>query len=603
MLISPTAKVTLLQINHHRNNPVAPSETFEGLGTASMATAAASCVYHVLGVCMQPAQPPAAQPLFGIGEFLTAIAVFAVAYTMADERYKFRLAVSAIPIHTIFFAATILTGIGLIGLPFWFELSLPIPSFLNNQTIFEAFFAAVVIGLIALWTYVAFISPPKFSRRNASRFAQRVFQVIADGEESELSAVAYELGRSAKPIIEGARKRVLVYDTRRGGIKREKTSTAEIAHDLILLMGDRRLCRLVARRMPWVAAMFFREMDDHRVGIPIEQFAKNVAAELFRETDSAIHHEDDGYRSGLIGYIKPVSSSLFGNSALIDSLSGGGGSPIDPLWLDTRAWSVQSWHTYSKAVLMYLKDSLRRHRSLEMVGTAIHQIGGAYEHACNDLYRVNSMAEEAYGSSIEYRRVGEVVDFITQALQLIDDAGLRGRRLAELDGAYVRHKDLIDVLALIAKELIVNAGAVSTAEFRSWNVQHNSIWSALMRDYETTHARTLFQSRLSRLLWAEIQKMETMPNYVGARILGVCINVMGFRLDHTVHRPRETRALKRAVAGWCRRNFMTLWNEYPDVALACVIGNITFDREKRQLTKTYASSLGRPGTQEHLQLR
>ncbi|QND13452.1 hypothetical protein HB775_05850 [Rhizobium leguminosarum bv. trifolii] len=126
-----------------------------------MTTAAASCVYHPLGICMQHAQPAAGQPLFGIGDFLTAIAVFAVAYTMADERYKFRLAVSAIPIHTIFFAATILTGIGLIALPFWFELGLPIPSLLNDQKIFEAFFAAVVIGLIALWTFVAFISPPE----------------------------------------------------------------------------------------------------------------------------------------------------------------------------------------------------------------------------------------------------------------------------------------------------------------------------------------------------------------------------------------------------------------------------------------------------------
>ncbi|RWY88575.1 hypothetical protein EHI44_10995 [Rhizobium leguminosarum] len=604
MLVSPTANITLLQIDDHRNDPVASSKAFEqGLGTASMTTAAASCVYHALGICMQHAQAPAGQPLFGIGEFLTAIAVFAVAYTMADERYKFRLAVSAIPIHTIFFAATILTGIGVIALPFWFELGLPIPSLLNNQKIFEAFFAAVVIGLIALWTYVAFISRPKFSRRNAFRFAQRVFQTIADGEESELSAVAYELGRSAKPIIDGARKRMLVYDARRGGIKREKTNTAEIAHDLVLLMGDRRLCHLVARRMPWVAAVFFREMEDYRGGIPIEQFAKNVVAELFRETNSAIHHEDDGYRSGLIGYLKPISSSLFGNSALIDSLSGGGGSPIDPLWLDTRSWSIQSWHAYSKAVLIYLKDKLRRHRSLEMIGTAIHQIGRGYEHACSDLYRVNSMAEEDYGSSIEYLRVGEVVDFVSQALQLVDDAGIQGSRLVELDGTYVRHKDLIDVLALIAKELIVAAGTVSTADFRSWNVQHNTIWSGLMRDYEVTYAKRLFQSRLSRLLWAEIRKMETMPNYVGARILGVCINVMGFRLDHAVHRPRETRALKRAVSGWCQRNFMTLWTQYPDVALACVIGNITFDHEKRQLTKTYASNLGRLGQQEHLQLR
>ncbi len=567
-----------------------------------MATAAASCVLDVLGICFEKARPPSGQPLFGIGEFLTAVAVFAVAYTMADERYKFRLAVSAVPIHTIFFAATILTGLGLIGLPFWFQSELPIPSAVNDQAFFEALFAAVVVGLIALWTYVAFINPPTFSKRNSIRFAQRVFRAISDGDETELTAVIFEVGRSAASIIQNARKRVKVYDHVHGGIESKKTITAEIAHDVVLLLGDRRVCHLVAIKMPWVATAFFREVGNHRSDIPIEQFAKNVAAELFKETNSAVHHEDDGYRSGLIGYLKPVSSTLFGNSRLIDSLAGNGGSPIDPLGLDTRSWSTKSWIAYNKAVLLYLQDRLRRHRSLG-IDTAIYQIQSAYEHACIDIHHINSMAEESYGSSIEYQRLGEVVDFIGRALDLVEKSGIRAdRRLSELDGTYVRDKDLIDVLAQIAKSLIVQSGSVATSDFRSWNVQHNIIWSGLMRDYEASYTLDLFKTRLSRLLWAEIRSMERLPNYVNARILGVCMNIMGFRLDHAVFRPKGTRALKRAVVGWCRQNFMRLWNEHPEMARACLLGNVSFDHKKRRLTKRYASSFGRPGQEEHLAL-
>ncbi len=566
-------------------------------------TTETDCISHLLGACIERAETPSGAPLFGIGEFLTAIAVFAVAYTLSDERYKFRLAVSAVPLHTVFFVVTILTGMGLIVLPFWFEWSFPIPSFLNDQTIFEAVFATLVIGLIALWTFVAFISPPRFSSRNSLRFAQRVFHSIADGDEGELTAVAYELGRSARPIVQIARQHVKVRDLMAGGIKIEKTAAAQVAHDLVLLMGDKRLCRLVARKMPWVASAFFKEMDGYRGTVPIEQFAKNVAAELFSDTDSAIHHEHDGYRSGLIGYVKPVSSSLFGNADLIDSLSGGGGSPIDPLWLDTRAWSAESWRTYNKAVLLYLDARLRRHRSLD-VTTAIYQIGSAYEHACLDLYRVNSMSEEAYGTSIEYRRLQEVVDFIDKALEVIDRYKVTTyKRLADLDGTYVRDKDLIDVLASIAKAIITQAASVSTSEFRSWNIQHNTIWATFLRDNENTYARNLFRLRLTRLLWAEIRSMERLPSYAGARILGACINVMGFRLDHQVYRPPGTRALKRAVNGWCRENFMDLFRLYPDVAKSCLVGNVTFDYKKQRLTKTYASSFGRPGQQEVLQLR
>ncbi len=96
--------------------------------------------------------------------------------------------------------------------------------------------------------------------------------------------------------------------------------------------------------------------------------------------------------------------------------------------------------------------------------------------------------------------------------------------------------------------------------------------------------------------------METMPNYVGARVLAVCLNTMGFRLDHKVHKPAATRALKRLVLIWVRKNFLALHRDYPDVARACLGGTISFDQENSRLIKTYRGSLGNEPIREFLEL-
>lgn len=101
-----------------------------------------------------------------------------------------------------------------------------------------------------------------------------------------------------------------------------------------------------------------------------------------------------------------------------------------------------------------------------------------------------------------------------------------------------------------------------------------------MRDYSDSEARAIFRSRLQRLIWKEIRDMEHAPNYKGARVILVCLNVMGFKMDHAVHKPKEIRVLKRALLRWIRQNYMKLLKEYPDVARACMGASISFDSKK-----------------------
>src|SRR5690606_7623665 len=135
-----------------------------------------------------------------------------------------------------------------------------------------------------------------------------------------------------------------------------------------------------------------------------------------------------------------------------------------------------------------------------------------------------------------------------------EELEVRGPRKAYLRDGRVAHPDIFDFLSEVAFELVVAAASVNTPDFRSWEVQHNTVWSPLMRDYSDSEVRAIVRSRLQRLIWKEISNMGHAPNYKGARVILVCLNVMGFKMDHAVHKPKEIRALKRALLRWVRQN-------------------------------------------------
>lgn len=540
-------------------------------------------------------------PIFGIAEFLTTVAIFAVAYNVSDDRQKFRINISPIPLIPVFFYVTVYSAFFLIANTLWFDFGLPIPRALNNPLLIETLVAIVLIAVLAAWLHFAFVKPPRFSRRNATRFAQQVFQRIAGGNEQELAAAAHEVGRSAPELVAIARQRVKQRDWKNGGLVSVRTAAAQIADEVLLLLGDRRFCRHVAKQAPWVVAELFREVGRGWLGdLQFVQFARNVSAELLADPDTAIHHEDEWFRSGMIGQLKPVSASVFGNSDLIEALASRAGSPLDSLWQNQRAWEPRSWDTYNRAVLLYLSDWLKKRRGIHAT-TALHQIFHGYEHIALDAYRINEMPD-SYHQSIEFRRIRKAVEFLNEAIKLLEELEVSGPKKAYLRDGRVAHPDIFDLLSEVAFELVVAAGSVDTSDFRSWEVQHNTVWSPLMRDYSDSEVRAIFRSRLQRLIWKKIRDMERAPNYKGARVILVCLNVMGFRMDHAVHKPKEDRALKRALLKWIRQNYLKLLKEYPDVARACTGASLSFDPEEKVFIKTYGAFLGKEPNQDIFQL-
>ncbi|RUV37520.1 hypothetical protein [Mesorhizobium sp. M7A.F.Ca.MR.148.00.0.0] len=559
----------------------------------------ADCLFVRLNICFEVAsrnQPTGS--IFGLAEFLTAVAILAAAYSISDERYKFRIAVSAVPLPQVFFWTTTVVGVGIVLVKLWFDLALPIPRFANSPQYFESVFALSFVLPISFWIYVGFISPPIFKSRNAMKFARQTFSLLSNGNETQLTAVAQEIGRSAYAIVAIARRRVKRRNLHIGGISIEMPLEAKVASDLILMLGDRRLCRAIAIHVPWVAAEIFRCVaKDGLDDIPLAQFSRNVARELFNNTDSAIHHEGDGFRSGLLGYTKPVSRELFGHADLINELARRGGSPLEHIWLDTDSWNQVSWRTYGRAGLMFLENHLNRSLNRNH-SYAASQIFHTFTHACIDAYKINAMGD-GYGESIEYRKIEITIEFVEKSLELLEKYHVEAPQKQPADQ---RFNDFFDNLAEIAFELLISVASINSPDWKNWQIQNNMYWMPLMQGFDDTRAWRIFRSRLQRKIYREVRNMDRYLNYKGARVLSVCLNVMGLSEEHEAHRPPEYRALKRLILRWIAKNYLRMREELPDAAAACLGGTISFDVTRQCLVKTYSAGLSREPAREYLTL-
>ena len=102
---------------------------------------------------------------------------------------------------------------------------------------------------------------------------------------------------------------------------------------------------------------------EKKYDIPIGQFAKSIATEAIENKDSIIYHEEDGFTSGLIGYLKPWSQTVYGNFELVEALAANFGSPLDIDYRTRWTWDADQWGAYCRAALVAFKSYLTSGRS------------------------------------------------------------------------------------------------------------------------------------------------------------------------------------------------------------------------------------------------
>jgi len=479
--------------------------------------------------CFAPFTKNDVPRIFGFAEFISALALLVITYTLVDVRYRFRLAIAPSPLYPLTFGVIGLIGSETLLTEVWLAQGwwLPKTEFLT-RAIWQGYFGLLFLVTFMTWVWYAFIQPPVYSRRNYRQYAQELYRIIIRGSDSELAIIADELRRSAKFLVAFAPDIPRRYGPQDKGddVKTPLTEAEGYANDVLLLIANRKLCRHIIASSPATAITFFQEaVDAKKLHLPMGTFAKNISSEAIANHDSILYHEADKFSSGLLGHLKPFSQTIFGNYALLEGLGERYGSPLDLDCKDYWEWTAREWKAYSRATLTAISAHLSERRGWSQPNSIYRAVDNV-KHAFRDVYKLNEITTEYYSTDV-YKRLETAVHFVRDVVEEIDkqEHPLEVQVLRQRKNNYSR--DIYDLLANFMFELVCAASSVTGPPDKAWSIQHNAVWGEVFNFSAKSSTWKILQFKLRRLLYDEIMSIENLPNFKNARILGYCLNVIG----------------------------------------------------------------------------
>ncbi len=537
-------------------------------------------------ICFVPLDANAPK-IFGFTEFLTALALMVLAWTIADVRYRFRIQTAPLALQKITFSVVAAVGVLTLLTDLWRAEEWLVP---EGNILTLAGWQALLGGLLLLtfltWTWFAFIRPPIYGKWNAKRYAHTLYRFILKGSPSELSVIADEFMYSVKPLIHYATVRNEMQNYR----AQEKDSklpsekppmVTAYANDILLLIADKRFCRAIVDSSPGTALAMFDEIGkSKKYGIQIKIFAKNIVTEALENKNSFLFHETEVYESGLIGYHRPLSQAMFSNYRMVEVI----GTLLDPGFRSQGKWDAAQWKAYCRIVLMVFRDYVEHEFGNHSF--TLYNAKYCIEHAVSDLYKIDGLTGSVSDNDV-YERLWIVVEFIKDAIEILDKKGVpkwlhkTSRKDKRGEGTFYDH------LASMIFEVIFHASAVRSPINLCWGVQHNSVWGRLFNFGNLNgEAAKVVKFKVRRLIYEEIARMSRSPNFKSAKILGFCLNVMSFTVDGKDYN-KDSKALQKVILSWTKKNYVWLHSYNPRVAEACLVDGITYDAEHLRLVKTY----------------
>lgn len=544
--------------------------------------------YCYRGYCLAPVSASAPK-FFGFAEFLTALALMVLVWTLADSRYRFRIRTAPLPLQQTSFA--IVTGVGALTLitDLWRAEQWLVPPFDPSLTRWQALLGGFFLLTFLTWTWFA-LHPAAYGRRNALRYARALYVVILRGSPVELSVIADELTRSARALVRYAPEKRRLQEA---ADTEQPPRVVAYAHDILLLIGDKRLCRAIVEASPGTALAFFQEVaETEKYGVPIDIFGKNLVREAIANKDSFLYHEAEGYDSGLIGYHKPLTQAMFSNYFMVEEI----GSLLDPDYMASRKWDHEQWEAYCRIVLVTFRDFVEK--EVHQHSFVLFRAKGIIEHAAFDLYKLNGSETGWDAEVLATLRV--IVRFVTDTIGILNENSVpEWVKRRKLGRDRNRIKTIYDHMADLIFEIMFTASAVRTPVDFCWAVQHNSVWGEIFNfgHGDDGEAAEVIKFKVRRLLYNEVVRMTTLPNFKGAALLGFCLNVMGLRVSAEDYF-NDSRALQKAVLSWTKKHYARIHDESPGVAERCLVGRISYDAGGRRLVKTYSDERLRKDREE-----
>ncbi len=550
------------------------------------------CTWNLWGLCLVKAGSNT-ETIFGFSEFLSGLALLIIVYTITDFRYKFRISVSRLNFNKFVYFLIAGIGVGTLITEVWVAQSWPTVRWNLSQAAWQGLLAVILLSVIVMWLWYAFINPPKFGESNYKKYSSKLYQAILKGNEDELKILSDELVLSIPNIVRFANN----HEANTENLPNDHI--ALYANDMALLLANKKLCEFIVAKAPHTALVLFDELAKQQQ-IHVNSFctlASNLSAEFIRNKNSLIYHEDSAYDSGLLGHIKPLSSSMYGNYKLLESL--GHKSVFDIDYRERDGWDAEQVEMYGKSIITCFKSYLAQnywgihsyilHRALSDMESFKFEITGLNNSSFN-------WKDPSYQ---KFRMLIEFVSNLSKALEEHDNTpnclSLRVRERG--------HTDLYDKIADLYCECIHAAAYISSPIESCWDIQYCLVWSSLFKQHrEKTEARKILMHKVRRKIYESIKEMDKWPNYKATRFLSICLNTMWTGKSPEQTSDEDHEALRKVVVQWFKNNYLALVEDNPKLAESCLTGSVSFDHKNKSLTKSFRGGMGKGDIVHHFPL-
>lgn len=540
-----------------------------------------TCIH---GICFYALDPNGVK-FFGFAEYLAAMALLVLAWTIADVRYQFRIETAPLPLQHITFFNVALVGILSLLTDLWRAQGWLVPvGGPLTPAIWQGLLGLTFLLTFLGWAWFAFVRPSRFGPLNAARYVRAVYRAILRGSVDELAVISDEIARSASQLIKYAPPTYSRWKPSRtslGGAEPLMSEAEGYANDFLLLIADRRFCRAVVAKGSVLALSLFREIAlQKKHDVAIGTFTRNIVGEALVNTDSFLFHETEGYQVGLLGHHKPLSQAIFGDFAMLAGI----GTALDADVSESFSWNSDTWGAFLRASRVALKAYVEA--GFPSNATVLFRLQSRLEFAAQDIYQLDGLQTLEWRTG-PYATLRAVVDFLKDSIEILGKAPVPEYIQLRMHKRYGPGFSVYDMVAESIFDVISCAASVRSPISTCWTIQHNTVWSVLFeRLADKTEAAAFVRHKVRRLIYDEIKEMERFPNFKGAKFLAFCLNVMGLR----VGRPsidKEYRPLHRALINWTRRNYESLRTANLEVAEACLVDGMSYDSSNRRLVRTY----------------
>lgn len=529
--------------------------------------------------------------IFDFSEYLSTLALLLVIYAISDFKYRYRFQLTRFNIKKIAFSLSFLIGFLILIVDLWFQNNFLIPTFLNNATNIKLSLGIIFLCIVGYMNYVAFLKPVEFKKLNAKEYFSTVHRSIGRGNENELKVVADELGYSAKSIIGFANK----LDPKLGSDVRKVPA---IAHNLLLLIANKKFCKILVEYSPWVIEEFFYFVSKEIKPLTVfGLFTKNIGMELITNKNSPLVYESAGYDDGYFGYTKPIGNSIFGNYDLVEFYARNHESPLNINFFHEKQLSYIYLEIYCNSALIFVESYLKSDRKYEH-SVAFFQILGDVKFFSYDLYLANGDENNFYKSS-PYKNTRSAVELVVAIVNLMDKYEIKPSQ--PIKRKERTSKCLFDGITDIIMHLLLSASKVTQPSSTAWEIQHNLVWSSLFDFTGESESWKIIKFKVRRALYDDISKTYDRSLFKGASYLGLCLNILGVN-EFSLDRKNDFYPLHKLILKWVIKNYMKLREERPKVADACIQGSITFDAEKKTFIKTFSDNHRKEPSRQILQL-